>query len=318
MSVHPVETVRVELGDRSYDILVGAGLIEGAGPLIAPRLRRPRAIDAGIDRDSTVIALGGGVVGDLAGFAASIVLRGIGFIQVPTTLLSQVDSSVGGKTGINTRHGKNLVGTFYQPGLVLADTAVLSTLPRRERLAGYAEVVKYGLIDDPAFFEWLETSGPAVVDCDPAAMRRAVVTSCSAKATIVARDEHETGDRQLLNLGHTFGHAFEAEAGYGGDLLHGEAVSLGMVLAFDMSVRLGLCSGQDAVRVRRHLEAVGLPVRPPAGHSVEALLGRMRKDKKTRGGRVTFILARGIGQSFVARDVDLTAVEALLVDAMAA
>ncbi|MET4697331.1 3-dehydroquinate synthase [Constrictibacter sp. MBR-5] len=369
MSVHPVETVRVELGDRSYDILVGAGLIEGAGPLIAPRLRRPRAIvvtdetvarfhlaplqasleaagircdsvvvppgeatkafdrlsgvldailDAGIDRDSTVIALGGGVVGDLAGFAASIVLRGIGFIQVPTTLLSQVDSSVGGKTGINTRHGKNLIGTFYQPGLVLADTGVLSTLPRRERLAGYAEVVKYGLIDDPAFFEWLETNGPAVVDCDPAAMRRAVVTSCRAKAAIVARDEHETGDRQLLNLGHTFGHAFEAEAGYGGDLLHGEAVSLGMVLAFDMSVRLGLCSGQDAVRVRRHLESVGLPVRPPAGHSVEALLRRMQKDKKARGGRVTFILARGIGRSFVARDVDLAAVEALLVDAMAA
>ncbi|MFN4089664.1 MAG: 3-dehydroquinate synthase [Alphaproteobacteria bacterium] len=369
MSGQSIETVRVELGARSYDILVGGGLIAGAGELLAPRLRRPRAVvvtdatvadlhlgalgaglaaagirsdsvvvpageaskafdrlaglldgilDAGIDRDTTLIALGGGVVGDLGGFAASIALRGIDFVQVPTTLLSQVDSSVGGKTGINTRHGKNLVGTFYQPRLVLADTGVLATLPRRELLAGYAEVAKYGLIDDPGFFAWLESDGARVAACDPAALRRAVVTSCRAKAAIVARDEFETGDRQLLNLGHTFAHALEAEAGYGGDLLHGEAVAIGMVLAFDLSVRLGLCPAEDAARVRRHLAAVGLPVRPPAGHAADALVARMHKDKKARAGRVTFILARGIGRAYVDREVDLDAVRALLTQAAAA
>jgi 3-dehydroquinate synthase len=219
-------------------------------------------LDRRPDRKITLVALGGGVVGDLTGFAASVLLRGVDFIQVPTTLLAQVDSSVGGKTGINTRHGKNLVGTFYQPRLVLADTDVLDTLPRRELLAGYAEVAKYGLIDDPAFFDWLEIHGPAVIAGDHARRAEAIERSCLAKARIVAADERETTDlRALLNLGHTFGHALEAETGFGTDLLHGEAVGAGMAMAFDLSAQLGLCTPQEALRVRRHLALVGLPVR---------------------------------------------------------
>jgi 3-dehydroquinate synthase len=269
-----------------------------------------------------VIALGGGVVGDLAGFAAAIALRGLDFIQIPTTLLAQVDSSVGGKTGINSRRGKNLIGAFHQPMLVLADVAALDTLPRREVLAGYAEVVKYGLIDDPAFFEWLEQNGSALVDGDEGLRSQAVRTSCAAKAAIVGRDERETGDRALLNLGHTFGHALEAAAGYGKTLLHGEAVAIGMVMAFDLSVRLGLCPEADALRVRKHLSSVGLPtdlhaLRGPAWRAPE-LLGHMGKDKKVRDGRITFILVRGIGQAFVARDIQLGEVEALLETALAA
>lgn len=274
------------------------------------------------ERSTTVVALGGGVIGDLAGFAASVLLRGVDFVQVPTTLLSQVDSSVGGKTGINTPFGKNLVGSFHQPRLVLIDTATLSTLPRRELLAGYAEVVKYGLIDDPAFFEWLEASGAALIDGDEAARRRAILTSCAAKARVVAADEREGGVRALLNLGHTFGHALEAEAGYGDVLLHGEAVAIGMVMAFDLSARLGLCPREDVDRVRAHLSAVGLPVAPPrlAGKAMDAdrLIAHMASDKKVQEGKVTFVLSRGIGRAFLTRDVDPAALRATVADAVAA
>ena len=278
------------------------------------------------DRRTTLVALGGGVVGDLTGFAASVLLRGVDFIQVPTTLLAQVDSSVGGKTGINTRHGKNLVGTFYQPRLVLADTDVLDTLPRRELLAGYAEVAKYGLIDDPAFFAWCEANGGAVLSGDAAKRTYAIEQSCLAKARIVAADERETTDlRALLNLGHTFGHALEAETGFGSDLLHGESVGTGMAMAFDLSVRLGLCPATDAERVRRHLGAVGLPMRLRAiggdnrrSWDAPRLIEHMRGDKKAEGGRLTFVLARGIGKAFVSREVDEAALRGLLDDAISA
>src|ERR1700719_152312 len=213
----------------------------------------------GIERGSMLVALGGGVVGDVTGFAAATLLRGIDFVQIPTTLLAQVDSSVGGKTGINTRTGKNLIGAFYQPRLVLADTSVLTSLPRRELLAGYAEIVKYGLIRDAEFFAWLEAEGGSVCDLAPVALRRAVMTSCAMKAVIVALDEREEGDRALLNFGHTFGHALEAETGFSARLLHGEAVGLGMVLAFDFAVRLGLVEAAESERVRRHLGGMGLP-----------------------------------------------------------
>ncbi|MPY72301.1 MAG: 3-dehydroquinate synthase [Alphaproteobacteria bacterium] len=279
-------------------------------------------LDLAPERRSLLVALGGGVIGDIVGFAASAVLRGIDFVQIPTTLLAQVDSSVGGKTGINTRHGKNLIGAFYQPKLVLADTGVLDTLPRRELLAGYAEIAKYGLIDDPAFFAWLEENGQAVIAGDAAARRRAVVTSCRAKAEIVAGDERETGRRALLNFGHTFGHALEAETGFGPDLLHGEAVAIGMVMAFNLSARLGLCAAEDAARARRHLAAVGLPTGldrlPRSAIDPRALVSHMHQDKKVRDGRVTFILARGIGKAFIAENIDLGDVEALLQDAAAA
>lgn len=283
-------------------------------------------LDARPDRKTTLVALGGGVVGDLTGFAASVLLRGVDFIQVPTTLLAQVDSSVGGKTGINTRHGKNLVGAFYQPRLVLADTDVLDTLPRRELLAGYAEVAKYGLIDDPEFFAWCEQNGAAVLSGDAAKRTYAIERSCIAKARIVAADERETTDlRALLNLGHTFGHALEAETGFGPDLLHGEAVGTGMAMAFDLSARLGLCPAADAERVRRHLGAVGLPVRLRAiggdnrrTWDAARLIEHMRGDKKAEGGKLAFILARGIGKAFVTRQVDEAALRGLLDAAIAA
>jgi 3-dehydroquinate synthase len=283
-------------------------------------------LDQRPDRRTTLVALGGGVVGDLTGFAASVLLRGVDFIQVPTTLLAQVDSSVGGKTGINTRHGKNLVGTFYQPRLVLADTDVLDTLPRRELLAGYAEVAKYGLIDDSYFFTWCEANGAAVLAGDAAKRTYAIEQSCLAKARIVAADERETTDlRALLNLGHTFGHALEAETGYGSDLLHGESVGTGMAMAFDLSARLGLCPVADAERVRRHLASVGLPMRLRAiggdnrrNWSAARLIEHMRGDKKAEGGRLTFVLARGIGKAFVSREVDEAALRGLLDDAISA
>jgi 3-dehydroquinate synthase len=278
------------------------------------------------DRRTTLVALGGGVVGDLTGFAASVLLRGVDFIQVPTTLLAQVDSSVGGKTGINTRHGKNLVGTFYQPRLVVADTTVLDSLPRRELLAGYAEVAKYGLIDDPAFWDWCEANGAAVLAGDAASRTYAIEQSCLSKARIVAADERETTDlRALLNLGHTFGHALEAETGFGPELLHGEAVGAGMAMAFDLSARLGLCPAVDAERVRRHLGAVGLPVRLRAiggdnrrRWDAARLVEHMRGDKKAEGGKLTFVLARGIGKAFVTREVDEAGLRGLLDDAIAA
>lgn len=353
------KTVRVNLDDRSYDILVGPGLISRAGELAAPLLRRRRVaivtdahvaqhhldtlkasldasgirhdtvilppgeqtkcfsileslmeslLQAGLERGDMLIAFGGGVIGDLTGFAASILKRGIDFIQIPTTLLSQVDSSVGGKTGINTPQGKNLVGTFYQPRLVLADTDVLKTLPMREFLAGYAEVVKYGLIADPDFFEWLESNLDALKAGDEAARIHAIETSCRWKAKIVAQDEREGGVRALLNLGHTFGHALEAATGFSSErLVHGESVSIGMVLAFELSAQLGLCPGQDTVRMRRHLERAGLPTRldEVAGGlpGPDELIELMGHDKKAVDGKLTFILARGIGDAFITQDV---------------
>jgi 3-dehydroquinate synthase len=270
----------------------------------------------GIERGTMLVALGGGVVGDICGFAAATLLRGLDFVQIPTTLLAQVDSSVGGKTAINTAAGKNLVGAFYQPRLVLADTGSLATLPRREMRAGYAEIAKYGLIGDSGFFEWLESKGDAVCDLEPAALTRAVMTSCRMKADIVARDERETGDRILLNFGHTFGHALEAETGFGDALLHGEAVALGMVLAFDFAVMLGLTTGQDANRVGRHIAASGLPTTLAdaglSGAAADRLVAHMGRDKKVQDGKITLVLPRRLGEVFVMRDASADALREFL------
>lgn len=275
-----------------------------------------------IERTTTLIALGGGVVGDICGFASSIVLRGVPLVQVPTTLLAQVDSSVGGKTGINTVRGKNLVGTFYQPRMVIVDTDTLNSLPEREIRAGFAEIIKYGLINDAAFFSWLEENGASLLGGDAAARCHAVAHCCRAKAAIVAADETEAGQRALLNLGHTFAHALEAEAGYDGGLLHGEAVALGIQMAFDLSARLGLCPAADARRARALFEASGLPGAPGRLNGVawntDALLGHMAADKKVRDGQMTFILARGIGKSFIARQVSLDEVRRVIDEAIAA
>ncbi len=358
--------VRVALAERSYDIVIGRGLVDEAGerlasfgaraaaivsdahvaPLHAARLATAleatglrvvtitiapgeasksfdtleticgEILDARIERGDLVIALGGGVVGDLAGFAAAIVRRGMRFVQVPTSLLAQVDSSVGGKTGINAPQGKNLIGAFHQPSLVLADTALLDTLPLREIRAGYAETVKYGLIDDRAFFDWCTANWPGIYNGGPE-REHAVEIACRAKAAIVARDERETGDRALLNLGHTFGHALERVTGYDSRrLIHGEAVALGMAQAFRFSHAMGLCNGQDAVRVEAHLREAGLPTRladiPGGAGSVDDLLGAMAQDKKVSGGALTFILARGIGESFIAKGVPAQDVRAFL------
>ncbi len=274
-------------------------------------------LDAGVERRTTVIALGGGVVGDLAGFAAATTLRGLPFVQVPTTLLAQVDSSVGGKTGINTRHGKNLLGAFHQPRLVLADTATLATLPLRELRAGYAEIAKAGLIGDPAFFAWCEANGAAVVGGERGAQAEAVLRACAFKAQVVGDDEREekpNDGRALLNLGHTFGHALEAELGYG-TILHGEAVAVGIDLAFRLSVALGLCAPADVERVVAHLSAIGLPAELSSLNrrlSAEALVAHMRRDKKTRDGRLTFVLVRGVGRAFTSGEVTAEAVIDLL------
>ncbi|TPN76846.1 3-dehydroquinate synthase [Mesorhizobium sp. CU2] len=354
------EAVKVEvgLGERAYDILIGAGLLARSGEEIARRLPGTRAaivtdenvaaahleklkaglekgdiqsavitlpagektksfehleevvdgvLAAKLERRDTVIALGGGVIGDLAGFASGIVRRGMNFVQIPTSLLAQVDSSVGGKTGINSARGKNLVGVFHQPKLVLADTGVLDTLPIREFRAGYAELAKYGLIDRPAFFAWLEQNWQDVFAGGPARVA-AIAEACRAKADVVARDEFETGDRALLNLGHTFGHALEAATRYdGARLVHGEGVAIGMALAHRFSARLNLASPDDANRVEAHLRAVGLPWRmsdiPGELPDAEALLGFITQDKKVSRGALTFILTRGIGQAFIAKDV---------------
>jgi 3-dehydroquinate synthase len=258
-----------------------------------------------LDRKSALVALGGGVVGDITGFAASIVLRGMNFVQVPTTLLAQVDSSVGGKTGINTAQGKNLVGSFHQPKIVLIDTGTLKTLPPREMKAGYAEILKYALIDRPDFFGWLDASAAALLAGDAAALSHAIRESCAAKAAIVAADEREEKDlRALLNLGHTFGHALEGIGGYDGRLLHGEAVGIGMKMAFDFSALLGLCPPADAARISAHLEKIGLMAKPPFPVAAKDMLDRMRGDKKNANGKLTLILAKGIGKSFIAKDVD--------------
>ncbi|MBY3122420.1 MULTISPECIES: 3-dehydroquinate synthase [Rhizobium] len=275
-----------------------------------------KVLEARVERNDYVIALGGGVIGDLSGFAAGIVRRGVRFVQVPTSLLSQVDSSVGGKTGINSRHGKNLIGVFHQPDLVLADTDVLNSLSEREFRAGYAEVAKYGLIDKPDFFAWLETNWKSVFTGGSARIE-AIATSCQAKADVVVADERENGPRALLNLGHTFGHALEAATAYDSSrLVHGEGVSIGMVLAYEFSARMNLASPDDARRVERHLKEVGLPTRmsdipgelPPA----ETLMDAIAQDKKVKSGKLTFILTRGIGQSFVADDVPASEVISFL------
>ena len=267
-----------------------------------------------VDRQAVLVALGGGVVGDLAGYVAASLLRGLDFIQIPTSLLAQVDSSVGGKTGINSQNGKNLVGAFHQPKLVLADISVLATLDERQMKAGYAEIVKYGLLGDLGFFEWLEQHGQKLLSGDEERIAEAVMRSCQAKADIVAADEREKGNRALLNLGHTFAHAFEAVAGYDGRLLHGEAVSAGLVCAFEFSHFSGLTSGQECSRVRAHLEGCGLIASPhqmPAGWAdPQTLIGHMAKDKKAKSGRLTFILVHKIGQAFIQNDVseqDITA-----------
>ena len=274
-------------------------------------------IAARVERGDLVVALGGGVVGDLAGFAAATVRRGLDYIQVPTTLLAQVDSSVGGKTAINSRHGKNLIGAFYQPILVVADTSVLDTLPPRHFRAGYAEIVKYGLLGDTGFFAWLEASA-AEVFAGGAAREHAIATSCRMKAAIVAHDEREAGDRALLNLGHTFGHALEAAAGFSDRLLHGEAVAIGMALAAEFSVRLGALAPEHAARATRHLSGAGLPVRlgDVAGGVPDAdrLMELMWQDKKVKRGKLTLVLLRDIGAAYISHDVDPARLRAFLVE----
>ncbi len=356
-------TVRVELGARGYDILIGEGLLARAGERVRPLLKAGRdrvfivadetvaslhlntleeglsragiaarttrvpagegsksfaqldkvlseLIDAGAERDDLILAFGGGVIGDLTGLAAGLLKRGARFLQIPTTLLAQVDSSVGGKTAINSGAGKNMVGLFHQPVLVVADLGVLDTLPQRERAAGLAEVVKYALIDDPDFFDFLETNAQALVRGDRAALAEAVRVSCAAKARIVAFDETEQAERALLNLGHTFGHALERANDYRPSLLHGEAVSAGMAMALRYSVKLGVCPGQDAVRAERLLNALGLATRIAdlrgGPYRAEDLLAHMAHDKKARNGRLTLILAKGIGKAFIACDADVS------------
>lgn len=363
----PSQTVSVGLGDRSYDILIGDGLLDNAGNSISRVLPETRCaivtddnvaklhlqalkasldaaglyhceivlpagettksyshlervvegiLDARLERNDVVISFGGGVIGDLAGFAASIVRRGMHFVQVPTTLLAQVDSSVGGKTGINSPHGKNLVGAFHQPKLVIADTGILDTLSEREFKAGYAEVVKYGLISDDTFFAWLERNWRGVF-AGGADRVEAIAYSCRAKAAIVERDERESGERALLNLGHTFGHALEGIARYNPDILvHGEGVAIGMTLAHQFSARLNHASLDDMVRVKAHLETVGLPADLSAMRShiedADQFLKFIAQDKKVSRGELTFILTRGIGQAFVAQNVPSSEVRAFL------
>jgi 3-dehydroquinate synthase len=364
--------LRVELGSRGYDIVVGERLLGKAGRYIAPLIKTSKVLivsdetvarlylhrltnaleEAQIrsrtilvkpgegsksmavfgevmeallaekpDRKTTLIALGGGVIGDLCGFAASVLLRGVDFIQIPTTLLSQVDSSVGGKTGVNSRFGKNLIGSFHQPRLVLADVATLATLPKRELLSGYAEVLKYGLINDVPFFGWLEAHGAGVIGGDATLQAEAILRSCAAKAAIVAADEKEQDVRALLNLGHTFGHALEAETGYGDALLHGEAVAIGMVLALQVSVAMGLCPQADLDRVVAHYRQVGLFVSPrevqPAW-DVARLMEHFTRDKKAADGKLTFILLRGIGKAFITQDVNVEIIRDTLAQACAA
>lgn len=364
-------TVHVDLPGRAYDILVGPGVLAGAGDQIAAMGGRKHiciitddtvaalhladlqaSLNAGaltsdalvlpageatkcwaqlersvewllaqkVERGDVVVAFGGGVIGDLAGFAAAILRRGVRFVQIPTSLLAQVDSSVGGKTGINSPSGKNLIGAFHQPSLVLADTALLGTLTARDFLAGYGEVVKYGLLGDAAFFDWLEGAGPALAAGDMDARVRAVTRSCQMKADIVQRDETEQGDRALLNLGHTFCHALEAATGYSDRLLHGEGVAIGCALAFELSSRLGLCSQEDPSRVRAHLRDMGMKVDiadiPGNLPDADGLLDLMGQDKKVLDGNLRFILAHGIGDAFITSDVPKEAVRSLLQDAL--
>ena len=368
---YPHETVQVALGDRSYRIEIGHGLLADAGDRVAPLLNRQRVavvtddtvgplhlqtlrgglgaagvemthltlpsgeatkcwryltdtvewlLEQKVERGDMIVAFGGGVIGDLVGFAAAILRRGVRFVQIPTSLLAQVDSSVGGKTAINSVHGKNLIGSFHQPSLVLADVAVLGTLTERDFLAGYGEVVKYGLLGDANFFEWLEANAPDLANGDIAKRIEAVRWSCQMKADIVARDETEQGDRALLNLGHTFGHALEAATNYSDRLLHGEGVAIGCALAFEVSSRLGLCSQEDPSRVRAHLKVMGMKtdLRDIEGDLPDAdgLLALMGQDKKVTQGTLNYIMARGIGDAFVTSEVDPQVVKSVLSDAL--
>ena len=301
-------------GLESEAIVLAPG--EGSKSWATLEMLCDQLLELGIERGDHVVALGGGVIGDLVGFACAILKRGCQFVQIPTSLLAQVDSSVGGKTAINTAAGKNLIGAFHQPAMVLIDPAVLDTLPPRELAAGYAEVVKYGLIDDAGFFAWCEANGAALLAGDAAAREQAIAHSVAAKARIVAADEHETnGTRALLNLGHTFGHALEAEAGFDGSLIHGEAVAAGIALAFRFSVARGLCPAEDAERVAAHFRAVGLPDGLAAAGiaaSGTRLVDHMRHDKKMAAGTLPFLLARGIGRTYLDRSVDLADVAAFL------
>jgi 3-dehydroquinate synthase len=311
----PLKASLVEQGLYLGEAVVVPGEASKSFPVLTTLC--DRLLELGVERGDCVLAFGGGVVGDLAGFAASILRRGVRLVQMPTTLLAQVDSAIGGKTGIDTRQGKNLIGTFHQPSLVLADVAVLATLSPREFRAGYAEVVKYGLIGDAPFFAWLEENRDAIFSASGTARREAVETSARAKAAVVAEDEREeSGRRALLNLGHTFGHALEAYAGYSERLLHGEAIAIGMRLAFAYSVEQGLCPADDAARVARHLAAAGLPTDiaaiPAPRPTPEALLRLMAQDKKVKGGRLALVLANGIGQAFAERDVAVPPLSAFL------
>jgi 3-dehydroquinate synthase len=311
----PVKASLEQHGLYLGEVVVRPGEASKSFEVLAPLCERLLAL--GVERGDCIVALGGGVVGDLAGFAASILRRGVRVVQMPTSLLAQVDSSVGGKTGIDTPQGKNLIGTFHQPSLVLADISTLTTLSPREFRAGYAEVVKYGLIGDAPFFEWLAQNWGEIFAASGGARRRAVETSVRAKAAIVAADEREeSGARALLNLGHTFGHALEAFAGYSDRLLHGEAIAIGMRLAFAFSVERGLCPPDDAAQVARHFEAVGLPVAiaaiPGAKPSPDEMLHLMAQDKKVKGGKLALVLVRGIGQAFVERDVPVAQLTAFL------
>ncbi len=367
-----VDVVEVPLGERSYEVRIGPGLVARAGEEMAPLLQRPMVwvvseeavarlhlqglkdglgvtgigmealilpageatkswehvigtvewlLDEKVERGDVVVALGGGVIGDLVGFAAAILRRGVRFVQIPTSLLAQVDSSVGGKTGINTRHGKNLVGAFHQPSLVLADIDVLGTLAERDFLAGYGEVVKYGLLGDANFFSWLEANGPGLAAGDMALRQEAVRRSVQMKADIVVRDETEQGDRALLNLGHTFCHALEAATGYSDRLLHGEGVAIGCALAFELSARLGLCAQEDPSRVRAHLSNMKMKrdLYDIEGElpGATALLSLMGQDKKVVDGQLRFILARGIGEAVVTAEVPQDVVRGVLADALA-
>jgi len=315
--LQPTEATLAGAGIATSRIIVEEG--EGSKTYAGLEQVSEALIAARIERNDLVIALGGGVVGDLAGFAAAILRRGVDFVQVPTTLLAQVDSSVGGKTGINSPQGKNLIGAFHQPLLVIADTAVLDTLPPRQFRAGYAEVAKYGVLGDEAFFGWLEANHAGVFKGGEA-REHAIATSCRAKAAIVARDERETGERALLNLGHTFGHALETATGFSDRLFHGEGVAIGMVLAAEFSAALGMISQAAAARVERHLAEVGLPthLQDIAGFAQEgladadALMTLMAQDKKVRRGRLTFILLEAIGRAVIARDVEPARVRAFL------
>lgn len=317
-----LETLRAGLADAGID-MESLSLPAGEATKCWAELSRVVSwlLDQKVERRDVVVAFGGGVIGDLVGFAAAILRRGVRFVQIPTSLLAQVDSSVGGKTGINTHHGKNLVGAFHQPALVLADISVLGTLRARDFLAGYGEVVKYGLLGDAAYFDWLEENGPALAQGDPALRLEAVRRAAEMKAAIVVRDETEQGDRALLNLGHTFCHALEAATGYSDRLLHGEGVAIGCALAFELSARLGLCAQEEPSRVRAHLKVMGMKtdLHDIEGDLPEAavLLDLMGQDKKVVDGQLRFILARGIGDAFVSSDVPPAKVLDLLQDALA-